>query len=234
MSSTGRIRMLAMLPLAALAAAVVIAGNAGQARADPMDGLNVADVSVTAGSGAHAQTVTIAAGSPIVGSTDAIFVDGTLNKNFVTAVSAGASTQASCAPGLANNWVCKPSAHGWGAGTLTITINVPQAPLYAIGCGSVPCVAGMEAIWKDPMTGIRSEGAVAVLGLTNTSTEEAYASRASPPFSVSGINILYSPPYRSHRFWPVALVVPAVAAFGIAVGIFAGRRRRRRTTGSDD
>jgi hypothetical protein len=57
----------------------------------------------------------------------------------------------------------------------------------------------------------------------------------TPSASPSGTRIDGAPvAHSSGGFLPVVLVVPVLAGFGVAIGIFAGRRRRRRNTASGD
>ena len=158
--------------------AATVPANAGSA-----DGLSVSSVSAGIGSGVVAQTVTIASGSPIVGSSGAITISGSDGAFEVSGLTWDASTRGSCqhgsAPSPAWFYICSPSAAGWGAGSFHVAINTGSGAQMT--CSVLVCSFDTTAAWSGP-GGPEPSGSVT---LTNEADLSVSLNRQAPANSVT-------------------------------------------------
>ena len=93
---------------------------AGAAQAMTSEGVTVPDVDFTAGTGNHTVDITIAAGSPVVGSADQLAVS--VDESVVVGV-----TTAGVGGSCSSSWICEPGSSGWRAGTIQLTVSTAKA-----------------------------------------------------------------------------------------------------------
>ena len=119
-------------------------------------GLSIDSVSVGVGSGVVSQTISIASGSPIVGSSGEIDIWGTEGATYIRGISASASTRASCrsgvsvgVAGLTWGFTCTPSSAGWGAGSLWLRVDSGSSSSPGV-CAAISCGFSTTAGWVGP------------------------------------------------------------------------------------
>ena len=162
---------------------VGLGAAAAPANAGSADGLSVSSVSAGVGSGVVGQTVTIASGSPIVGSSGAITISGSDGASEISGLTWDASTRGSCQHGTAPSpawfYICSPSSAGWGAGSFHVAINAGSGAQMI--CSSLVCSFETTAAWSGP-GGPEPSGSVT---LTNEADLSVSLNRQAPANSVT-------------------------------------------------
>lgn len=143
-----------------VAGAVIAAGlgaGAMPAGATSSSGLSMDSISVGVGSGIVTQTISIASGSAIIGSSGEIDIWGTDGATYIRGITAGASTRASCrngvsigVAGLTWGFTCTPGAGGWGAGNLGIQVDSGSPSSPGICALVISCGFSSYAGWVGP------------------------------------------------------------------------------------
>ena len=144
-----------------LVAGAVIAAGLGvcamPAGATSSSGLSMDSISVGVGSGIVTQTIGIAPGSPIIGSSGEIDIWGTDGATYIRGITAGTSTRASCrngvsigVAGLTWGFTCTPGAAGWGAGSLGIQVDSGSPSSPGICALVISCGFSSYAGWVGP------------------------------------------------------------------------------------
>jgi len=181
--SRSRFAVLRNALVAGFSVAVGLAAAAAPANAGSAGGLSVTPVSAGVGSGVVSQTIAIASGSPIVGSSGAITISGSDGGFEVSGLTWDASTKGSCRRGAAQSpawfYICTASATGWGAGSFHLAINTGSAAQQI--CSDLVCVFGTTAAWNGP-GGPQAGGSVT---LTNEADLSVSLSAQAPVTSVT-------------------------------------------------
>lgn len=178
------------LAAGAVASGALLISGVGQAAARSDGGLSVANISVVVGSGAHTETITIRSSSPAIGAQYSLVIFSG-SAEFLGAPVPSSSTHASCTQGTQGffrnegyAWTCTSSAAGWGAGMISISVDITESALQADspGCLNGGCTIPLTADWEASLGG--AQGNIAIVpgaGMEPIPSATASASKTVKP-----------------------------------------------------